>query len=63
MIKDVSNHKSIMVNVYLKSGEEFLGCDIPSSFIHESGLFVSFWHENTLNIFPTAEVKKIICFE
>lgn len=59
MIKDIKNPKSVLVNVYLNSGEEFLGCDITSEFIHESGLWVSFWDKGVLHIFPATVINRI----
>lgn len=62
MIKNASDTDKITIDVYLKDGESFLGCDIPEDFMGENlgGGFVTFWWYNNLRIYPAGLIHHVI---
>lgn len=51
--------ENMKINVYLKSGEEFKGKDLPPQPITDQEMFVSFWDGDIIKMFPLENIHKI----
>ena len=47
------------INVYLKTGEEFIGKDLTEQPLTDKELFVGFWDGDIIKIYPSETVAKI----
>ena len=56
---DVEEIESLVIDVYLKDGQEYIGCDITQQFLGENETLLSFWVGNEVIIKPMDEVKGI----
>jgi len=52
--------KHMKINVYLKDGREFLGCDLTDRPMGETERFVSFWQEESIYIVPLGEIRAAV---
>ena len=54
--------ENLKLNVYLKDGRKFLGCDVPPKPFGEGSSMscVSFWQEESLYYIPMSEVREAI---
>jgi hypothetical protein len=55
-IKDIDTGANIKINVVMKNGLEYLGCDIPSRPLSESERAFAFWYENAVRMVPLQDV-------
>jgi hypothetical protein len=56
--------KNLTLNVYLKDGREFLGCNVTPKPFGDNENCVSFWQEESLYMVPMPEVKEVVmCFK
>lgn len=66
MIKDSSQsfNEKMKLNIDLKDGREFLGCDTTSGFQNflQLGLLI-FWDEEAIKIIPMDQVKEFSLYE
>lgn len=53
IVNFVPNDKS-KVNVVMKNGKEYLGCDISST---NSDLVISFWYEGAVRVVPIKDIE------
>lgn len=59
-VRELKNPEGIKMNVVMKDGREFLGCDSPPTPLCENdGLAVAFWHEGALRIVPLQDVLHV----
>ena len=56
MIKPIENI-NLLMNVYMKDGTNFLGCDIPDT--KGSDTMVGFWYDNAIRYVPLTDVKYV----
>lgn len=54
---------NFVVDVYLKTGETFIGKDIPVRPMGETENVISFWNDDELYIIPMNDVQKVILRE
>lgn len=54
--------ETLKLNVYLKNGRKFLGCDVPPEPFGEglNANGVSFWQQESLYYIPMSEVREVV---
>lgn len=62
-IRDPKNHYSLLIDVVLKTGESFIGCDITSKPFGDHEGFVSAWIGDKIRIFPMGDVLYVNLYE
>jgi hypothetical protein len=64
MVKNPTQEQleTLKLNVYLKDGREFLGCDVPQNPFGDGASMkgVSFWQEESLYYIPMSEVREVV---
>lgn len=62
MIKEPTSEQldRLTLNVYLKDGREFLGCDTTVRPFGDNSTSVAFWQEESLYIVSMTEVKEVV---
>jgi hypothetical protein len=48
----------LQMNVFMKDGKDFIGCDLPQNPFNVQGL-VSFWIDDVCHAVPIADTKRI----
>jgi hypothetical protein len=51
--------ETLTLNVYLKDGREFLGCDTTSKPFGETESVVAFWQDGSLRLVPISQVREV----
>lgn len=62
-IRDIDTGANIKINVVMKNGFEYLGCDIPSRPQGESERVIAFWYENAVRMVPFEDVLWVEFYE
>jgi hypothetical protein len=62
MIKNLTSDKleNLKLNVYLKDGREFLGCDTGTKPFGETESIVAFWQDERIYMIPMTQVKEVV---
>ena len=65
MIKDIPKNWDLVIDVALKNGDTFLGCDVPTKMFGEHGNCIAFWPNRDkspahLHVVPLENVESII---
>lgn len=55
-VKEVENPNNLKMNVFMKDGREFLGCDLTPKPMGDTERSVGFWHENAIKVVPLRDV-------
>jgi hypothetical protein len=60
MIRDI-DEENLLIDVYLKDGNDYIGRDIPSEPINEAGNLLQFWSEDgeKIIVIPMEQVAEI----
>lgn len=56
-IKDFPLDRNIKMNVVMKCGEKYLGCDVPSQ--TQSDRVIAFFHDNAVRVVPLQDVEYV----
>lgn len=62
MIKEFKRHSHLKVNVVMKTGKEYTGCNMKSNAIID-GRFFSFWLGEALRMVPIEDISYIDIYE
>jgi hypothetical protein len=58
-IREMQNKGCLKMNVVMKDGREFLGCDIPLRPFGDSERVVSFWVDDAIRVVPLEDVRQV----
>lgn len=55
-VKLLENNDTLKMNIVMKDGREFLGCDVAAS---ATDALVAFWNDNAVRMVPVQDVLHI----
>jgi hypothetical protein len=58
-IREMKNEAYLKMNVVMKDGREFLGCDITLRPFGDSERIVSFWVDGAIRVVPLEDVRQV----
>ena len=58
-IREMKNEAYLKMNVVLKDGREFLGCDVPPKPFGDLERAVSFWVDGAIRVVPLEDVRQV----
>jgi hypothetical protein len=62
-IKEIKNVENLVIDIFLKNGDRYIGCDITTRPCGENERTVSCWHGNKVLVFPLTEVVQFNLYE
>lgn len=58
-VKELANSDDLKMNVAMKDGREFFGCDVAPKPQGEAERVVAFWHEGAIRMVPLQDVLHV----
>jgi len=58
-IREMKNEAYLKMNVVLKDGREFLGCDVPPKPFGDLERAVLFWVDDAIRVVPLEDVRQV----
>lgn len=62
-VREIKNPDSLKMNVFMKDGREFLGCDLTLKPMGETERAVGFWHNDVIKMVPLVDVLHVEFYE